>query len=422
MKIGRIYNFFNYIIAAILIYNCQSIWASGLNNEVLNTVTYFILVASALINIILLLTQSKNQVNLSSILIDSLFIIVYLGLFIFFSTYPNTKLFALRLLIVVVLFFWLIKLENKRIPSILISYWNLMIIIGLISLLFWVLGSLFRLISPTGTVESFWGAFDGIPHLVNSYFNVYYETQSVNSIIGTFIRNTAIFTEGPMAALNFSLALLIGINSSSKNLVLKNTILVFSLASTFTTTGYIFLTILILGHWIDRLKKKNSFNISYLIFILPILIVGSLLLIVLFNQKRIYGSGSVDVRFDDYRVGLKTWTQHIIFGTGISNSNALRNNMELWRMGNPGFSNSITEVLANGGLYLGILYFGSFFKGLLTKDGLKKIFVVMTFYLFVTTAFTYNYILIFLLIWFSSFSTTRENNNEIFSIEAINKE
>ena len=67
---------------------------------------------------------------------------------------------------------------------------------------------------------------------------------------------------------------------------------------------------------------------------------------------------------DDYKAGVITWLQHPFLGSGLSNTNGIQQNMSAWRSYNTGFSNSIMEILAEGGIYLSLFYFYAFIKGL----------------------------------------------------------
>ena len=59
-------------------------------------------------------------------------------------------------------------------------------------------------------INSNWGAVNGVTRLVPSYNNIYFETQRISApLLGDIYRNSSIFSEGPMASLNFTLGLLI---------------------------------------------------------------------------------------------------------------------------------------------------------------------------------------------------------------------
>lgn len=88
---------------------------------------------------------------------------------------------------------------------------------------------------------------------------------------------------------------------------------------------------------------------------------------------------------------------------------ALTENMASWRwrISMIGFSNSIAEVLAQGGIYVSIAYMYAFIRGLYLTIKFKSldnfILILGTFYLFCTTIFSYQYILLLLLVLFAKF-------------------
>lgn len=105
--------------------------------------------------------------------------------------------------VLIFVFFFFIQESNNR-HELLLKYRNLMIFISAVSIVFWLLGSIFHLVHPSGVVQSVW-TNTGNPKPVPNYFNLYFETQELYG----FARNTAIFTEAPMASLHFSIALFV---------------------------------------------------------------------------------------------------------------------------------------------------------------------------------------------------------------------
>ena len=147
-----------------------------------------------------------------------------------------------------------------------------------------------------------------------------------------------------------------------------------------------------------------------------------LVLRLLLTEKATNNFSSFSVRLDDFKVGLLAWKQNILFGIGIQNYKYLSQLMESWRSANVGFSNSLTDILSGGGLYLSILYLFCFAKGLyinaIRKNWRKVIFVVLVIYLFVTTFFTYTLILLYLLTWFVLEIPSADNLVEEINIES----
>lgn len=415
------YNLFCYMSAAIFIYDCRSMYSMIWH---LGTLPNYVLVIS-LLGCILIASPVINIDKFKKLMIVSLVFILYMGVYTIVSI---NKGLVLWLTLVVLLFLWQISsIQGKeKIPNILLFYRKLVFIVAVISLFFWIFGSILRIISPSGTVLSSWGAVGNNLNVVPTFHNLYFETQNFRTGIQALNgvqRNSAIFTEAPMASLNFSIALLIDFldDHQGKHSKFIKIILVIAILSTFSTTGYMFLVFLLFGIWLNK-KHRTAKNLQ-LVFI-PILFILLIIGIrVLLVEKTSNNFSSASVRFDDFKVGLSAWKQHILFGIGIQNYKYLSQLMGSWRSSNLGFSNSLTDILSGGGLYLTILYLFSFARGIYTniiqKNWKGLIFVVLIIYLFVTTFFTYTLILLYLLVLFA---IGNKNINEFGGGEKVNNE
>lgn len=403
----KINSFLTYGIALALIIDCRSIWMSDPQLH-LDNLNYIFLVFCSVGSLILLFQKNPNQ-DIGQLTIKILFIVIYF-LFYLFLTKININL-GIKLIIITCLFLWILFLDtSSSIPSIFLAYKNLIIIIAFISLFFWLFGSFLGIIHPTNYVPTAWGNKYGNAIYIPSYFNLYVQPQQVSlPVIGEIGRNSAIFTEGPMASLNFCMALLIELCDDQSKFKKRNyIILILSILSTFSTTGYILL-IFILYY---KILFNSSNKILKIIFTIPVLVLAIVAVVYLFSQKMEYGSESTTVRLDDYKAGVITWLQHPFLGSGLSNTNGIQQNMSAWRSYNTGFSNSIMEILAEGGIYLSLFYFYAFIKGLYSgvnkKNYNELLMVISMFYLFVTTIFTYQYILILFLIYFCNMNRSKD--------------
>ncbi|QXL46999.1 hypothetical protein [Lactobacillus johnsonii] len=397
------YNLFCYVSAAIFIYDCRSMYSIVWH---LGNLPNYVLIISIL-GSMFVASSAITVDRLRKLVIISLGFMVYMGIYAFFSINKNL-LFWLTL--IVLLFIWQMSLikDKEKIPKILLCYKNLLFIVALISLFFWLFGSILNIIKPNGVVLSSWGAIGNNLNVVPNFHNLYFETQNYRTgieILNGLRRNSAIFTEAPMAALNFSIALLIEflIGRKDKKSRFIKAILVITILTTFSTTGYMFLIMLFFGIWVS--KGHHNVKNFQLVFI-PILFVLIVLgLRSILTEKTNNNFSSVSVRLDDFKVGLMAWKQNVIFGIGVQNYKYLSQLMGSWRSTNLGFSNSLTDILSGGGLYLTLLYVFCFIRGLylniVQKNWKKVIFVVLMIYLFVTTFFTYTLILLYLLVWFA---------------------
>lgn len=382
----------SFLIAVSLILNCRSIWGSITINN-LGMFTFGSLVIGILFSFMSVININIPKYALNVLLFLSIYIFIYLiqpinnlrlsdAFFIGFS--------FLSIYLYTIIFF------NTFVIDILIKYYiNLLVLICIVSLFFWIFGSIFKIIRPTGFVLSNWGAQYGRPNIVNSYYNIYFETQTLNNVI----RNSAIFTEAPMASLNFIIAFLFQslVNKNDKYHLLKEIILVLGILSTMSSTGYIALLIIfVMKSFFLDYKNKGFF----LPFILILSIVSLLIIHYLLISKLENASGQT--RADDFRAGYEAWKLHPYMGSGLNN-NLYQNFMANWRGNNLGFSNTIMDVLVSGGIYIFILYLISIIYSVIvslkTHNLNNIIFIVVVAYLFITTIFTNTYILFFLFIF-----------------------
>src|SRR5699024_1270280 len=279
---------------------------------------------------------------------------IFMFIYIIFSN--QNVLFSIKIYLVIILFDLLLSFdEGEVVIKILLAYNNLLFFVAIISLFFWLNGSILHILTASSVIQSKWGAFNNNSIYFASYHNLYFETQYITiPVFGTICRNTAVFPEAPMASLNFSIAFLIEETiKNNKYHKAITAVLVLAIVTTFSTTGYILLIFYFVIKWLRDSKTNLGTKI---LMLLPLVVVTALIFVVIANQKVRYGNLSMQVRWDDYIVGVQTWLRHPFFGSGLSNQQALNQSMESWRIINSGFSNSITEVLAEGGLYISGFY------------------------------------------------------------------
>lgn len=412
MKKSSILGFFYYMIAVVLIINCRSIWTTRYPTiNSLDRNCFLLLLVSSIA--IILLKLKENETKVVPLIIISMILVLYFGIYILGSTYEVSKGMDVRLANTIIILMWVINFTTSsdyKISPILVKYKNLMVIIAVISIFYWIFGTILHVLHANGSFQTIWTG-TGLPSTIPSYNGIYFETQSLTTSYGTLQRNSAIFTESPMAALNFGIALLIENFQQSENKKHKFSffILCISIISTLSTTGYILLAIVLCYdvYFYDRFYKYRNF------LLVGIVVIFLSAIIFLLKEKFNVDVGSSSVRLNDYVVGIEAWEQHLFLGNGVENNDYLKQFMGIWRWSNTGFSNSITKVLSDGGIYLFVGYMFCFTKGIVdsikTKNKEKLLIVLIVLFLFITTAFPYTYLLFFLLIWFTINEKYRKN-------------
>ena len=285
--------------------------------------------------------------------------------------------------------------DLKRPYQLLQKYVNVITVLAVISLFFWAFGSQLGIIKPTGWFIAHWGTDYQYP----SYFGLYFERQHASVFGISFgMRNQGVFCEGPMYSLNlvFSIAIYIFLlpDRSSKSLW-KQIILIVTLITTFTTTGFILL-LLIFGIKLLQEKKLRGIRMAVTIITIPLMVWG---IYSVFIDKST--SSSWLIRLDDFRAGLLAWQGHPIFGNGWSDRSSVVRYMSSFRSYNTGYSNTIMQLLAEGGICLFALYaipiVGLLIKSVRLKQRNITCFMFVFLLEFIFTIFTYFLLMLFFL-------------------------
>ena len=287
------------------------------------------------------------------------FYFLYLALMIIFSVEKSLIVSFLGRygLLPFVVFTFLLDLPAKDKYYVFKKFADLVAVITFISIFFWLFGSTLKILKPNSLFSYDWGQTVS----VNSYYGLYFETQFVDWIgIDWFYRNTSIFVEGPMFCLVLILAIMFILTCPTefKHKKIELAVLCIGLITTFSTTGLLFLGLLVLLYFYKEPKLR-----IFLLIILPVTIIAGIYFLI---KKS--GTGSFFLRLDDYVAGFKTWISKPLFGYGFGKFDAVIENMS--RDDNIGFSNSIFAVLVQGGIVYGLLFIVPIFYGIMS--GIKK--------------------------------------------------
>ena len=183
------------------------------------------------------------------------------------------------------------------------------------------------------------------------------------------------------------------IENQEKNSLLIRAILIITLLTTFSTTGYLLLIIIYLYKVFRYLMRKNSRSLKnnslkYIIIVISIIAVA-LCAFLLVNRLR---TSSGSTRVDDYVASYKAWiNSSIIKGVGFGNEDTIKLYMSDFRKDNQGLSNSLMVIIAEGGLYLLLIYFIPFLISSISFYKQKKYeylyFNVIVLFLLISTIF-----------------------------------
>lgn len=389
IKAPYIYKIIAFCLAVITIFNSNSIWITvpGKSSHYFNIIFFSLIILVGISFFVISIPQRIFTVNFLIAICVFFYILIYAFQPVNISDYAYVL--KLDVIIIFTLLYYALYC-NGKLPRVMQFYVDIVTIIGIISLLFWILGSNLHLINPNKYILSTWSSFNNWAQLVPSYFNIYFEPQQINGLI----RNSAIFPEAPMASLHFTVALSIEwlLRRNDKFHIAKLVILIICIISTFSSTGYI-AVILLLCYKI--LFSENAFISRIKPVIIVVVIVGIIVIQNILSQKLVTESGSI--RIDDYVAAYNAWKDNPIMGLGIASSK-IQNYMSLWRGYNLGFSNTIMDILAHGGIYVSLIYvlalIYSIKESFKYKNWNMLMFIIIVIYLLFTTLFT-NTLLLF---------------------------
>ena len=237
--------------------------------------------------------------------------------------------------------------------SIWIKFENIMLVIAVLSLFFYLFGTVLGILRPSGVAHF---QYAGQIRTCNTYYRLFYEAQSLRGIsyLGSNIRNCGIFIEAPMFNVLLCFAFIVEI-TYRKN-IRKSVLVIFVLAilTTWTTTGYLFLIVMVAAK-ILQAKKGSIWNTAKLMSIPLIGLIAIYVILTILENKitsSASGSASVSVRLDHMIAYLKMFISRPLFGYGYGNQAAF---YELATY-DQGYSVGLIAFLGRYGIFVFLLY------------------------------------------------------------------
>lgn len=283
-------------------------------------------------------------------------------------------------------------LQKNMFKNFIFIFDNVVAIIAVVSMLFWLFGSILHVINSTSVVYSNWNS-----GFVKSYYNIYFEPQNANRNLFGFqigVRNSAIFFESTLATFVFGCALI------SNDLFFKKIryrlIFLLAIITTTNTTSIFLLLLYILYLIFNNLETKYK----TLIILLGI-IIGIIILFLLFQVMRSKENDgtSYEVRSSHMIDELKAFILSPIYGQGFN------------RFTN-GSSNSICALAADGGVLLWGLYYVPLIWLLrkISKNDIMLLIIFMVMFSITVVQYTF---LVFIIISFAWIVLLNTSNTSI---------
>lgn len=340
---------FKYIVILLLILKTQSIFTFLKNVDLhINLILVVILIILTIFRIynkeIVIYKEKKELIMLVTY-------IIYILTYALITKCKDKSYIANYIIILPLLFINLANSLNvkKEIVNITKVFTKIVLIMTIISMFFYIFGSIFNIIKPTNKVTIEWG----IERNIDSYILLHFNTQNINIGHINIYRNSSIFTEAPMFALVLSIALMFEVFINEEKRKKYIILLLLGLISTITLSAFVAIFITYLLWFIVNVKTiyKNKKVLILNIIVFIIILVG---LVILLNIRS--KSSSLNIRVDDYKASFKAFSEKMIFGHGYNNENEIKKYMSDFRWYNDGLSNSLSVILAEGGIYFSLLY------------------------------------------------------------------
>ena len=388
----KLLNILEYIICLFIILDCRSVYRRSVHDyKIFEILLIFIVTLFLLCIFAKKYTENSNK----KVYVFLLLYYLYMILFSIINKVNGIKNYIYIFLVTFpALYYYYCSKddENKCIENMLKKISDLMVIFASISLVLYFLGPVFNILKPTGYMYIDWGGINK----VNSYLGLQFVTQRIDTFGFNFIRNTGIFTEAPMYSLNLTIALAIQLFILKKKSKMKQGILIFTILTTISTTGIMITSIMIIATFLLNKDRGYIKQITKIMFG-PIIIIG-LILVIKNSYAEKTNTKSYSTRLDDYKACFLAWKENIIIGNGFNNTSVIESYMSSFRNGNYGISNSVLVLLAEGGIYLFLIYIIPFYRGIYygikNKDIRITVFTIIIMLLFITTIFTFTIMII----------------------------
>lgn len=305
---------------------------------------------------------------------------------------------------------------------------NIVAILAGVSLFFWILGSQLRLLKPTNYIYAEWGGNYNYPMWFGVYTERQYEIFSTTHIM----RNQGIFNEGPMY--NFVLIVALAYEvflrnnlcdrlddytsltyvkkpwrmRNRKNITMRIILLSLTVLSTLTTTGMILLIMIAVINYMLNTPRDRIMKVMKPMLAVILGLVGLYLAIQIFMQKST--SLSWISRADDLRIGFLTFLSSPLWGTGYQLLEGIGGKRT-------GYSNSIMAILAQGGIFLGLVYLIPMICTLLKSFKLTQ-YNILAFSLIIIVAFSftavaYTFVMLMLVAFFNAYILEQTDKRRI---------
>ena len=397
-----------YLLCILIIINCRTVFVHIPETKITDIVN--ILIVSVIISLTFFsVNRNTTKKTILSIYIYFLYILIY-----FILKVSDSKIsFIMKFIIIIpLLYYYFMGINKEEKRGLLKKYFKIIYILTIISLFFYILGSFMKIIPINTHISIEWGSIQEI----EGYFGLHFNTQKTHILDRYILRNTSIFTEGPMFALQIIIAYTI-ILFENKKLINKESIVLFiGIITTLSLTGIFIFIILSLLKKLESIQEIRNFkNSVYLrIFMIPIIIIAFIIGMYLFNDKK--ETRSYQIKNDDNRVTMIAFNENPVFGEGYLKQEIALSNMSEFRHYNMGLSSNFLIIIIQGGIYLSILYIVPMLIGMLkayrNKEKKELVLFLTQILLYFNVPYQYTILMMFLIAYNIAYIVSDEKKKD----------
>ena len=339
----------SYFIAWILIITTGGAWFSDATVWLdLNWFKWLALCVSILVSILLICCTATQKLELPSF-VKKKFIIAILCIVTYMFQFQGDFEGYFGHFFLQIIWYGVLLICIKKTELIWEAFINLMVIIAIVSLFFYIMGSCLKILPETSVTALYWGVWD--TSSIRKFYNVYYEAQFLKIAGGALVipRNCGIFSEAPMYNFVLCVALAVELFVAKKVYRWKIIVLILTIISTLTTTGYLFLILTILCYFANIVFEKRGMSIHKVMYVILALLGAVIALLLVLNKMTSpSGAGSFEVRSDHLFACFRAWLDSPILGVGFENETAVMDFVQYKQ----GMSIGLPFLLATGGVVL----------------------------------------------------------------------
>lgn len=281
-------------------------------------------------------------------------IAVLLAVFLLFTRY-NVVRYALYYVVPLLLLMLYIGLcdEKGAAFGLLYKLTDIVVVLAAVSLFCYVFGTCLGILPGARETTYFWASET---RTCTTYFHLYYEAQTVDIFGLHLVRNCGIFTEAPGFAVFLITALATEVFLRQKLRVWRIILLCAAVLTTYSTKA-ILLAVVVFGLQYLITTPRTILWRRFKMVVIPVVCVAvaAVAVILLWDKMN---TDSFYIRLDDLFASLKAWRTSPLFGTGYYNDDSVIAQFAYPRPNN-GLSMGLPVLLAQGGLYLVLLYLGT---------------------------------------------------------------